>query len=321
MIFFTKNEKIADYSLHSRIHALKFLETNHLKMFVKREDELSCTISGSKIRKYVSLIPDLLAQSITHVGLIGGHHSNHVLGLSQLLIENNITPILFTLKNHTNKKGNALLINCLISENNRIEIARNQWDQAEEIALDYFSKTAFNYRIVPEGAFMNEALPGALTLTEDILRNEQQAGLKFDHIFIDSGMGLSAIALILGLKTLRHSAHVHVISMSDHLSLFHQKLKKMHEVFLKMYNLSLDVPFDYSFYQPDENKSFGSTSSSIFSQIKEIARSDGFFCDPIYNAKLFIKAKSIIIEKKLEGIGLIIQSGGTFSLMGFDDKL
>jgi 1-aminocyclopropane-1-carboxylate deaminase/D-cysteine desulfhydrase-like pyridoxal-dependent ACC family enzyme len=109
--------------------------------------------------------------------------------------------------------------------------------------------------------------------------------------------------------------------MSDHLSLFNQKLKTMYEVFLKMYNLSVDFPSDFSFYQPDENKSFGSTSNSTFNQIKEIARSDGFFCDPIYNAKLFIKAKSIIMEKKLEGLGLIIQSGGTFSLMGFDDKL
>ncbi len=53
-------EPLADYQLQSRTHLLK----NFKNIYIKRDDELSFGISGSKIRKYASLIPNLLRHSI-----------------------------------------------------------------------------------------------------------------------------------------------------------------------------------------------------------------------------------------------------------------
>jgi hypothetical protein len=39
---------------------------------------------------------------------------------------------------------------------------------------------------VPEGAHLPESLPGALTLPLDILENERDNNITFDHIFIGS---------------------------------------------------------------------------------------------------------------------------------------
>ena len=75
--------------------ALAHLISPSINCFVKRDDELGFGISGSKIRKYRSLIPWLIQKGIEEVVIIGSSCSNHVLGLSQLLIENKLKPTLF----------------------------------------------------------------------------------------------------------------------------------------------------------------------------------------------------------------------------------
>src|SRR5579883_147233 len=78
-----------DYPTHSRVHPLREFPC----VFVKRDDELGFGISGSKFRKYRCLIPQLREKK--EVIVLGGPSSNHVLSLTQLLIENGIQPILY----------------------------------------------------------------------------------------------------------------------------------------------------------------------------------------------------------------------------------
>ena len=79
---------LCDESLlfHSRVHALS--DNEYPDTWIKREDESSFGISGSKKRKYASLIPFLKKNKFDCVGVIGGSNSNNVIGLVQLLIEN-----------------------------------------------------------------------------------------------------------------------------------------------------------------------------------------------------------------------------------------
>jgi len=79
-------------NLQSRIHRL---QPPFEAVFVKRDDELSSSISGSKIRKYASLILFLKSEGFTDVLLLGGFRSNHVIGCAQLLKENRLTPHVF----------------------------------------------------------------------------------------------------------------------------------------------------------------------------------------------------------------------------------
>ena len=50
--------------LHSRAHHLKYILPKNGKAFVKRDDELGFAISGSKLRKYQSLLPEMLKNNI-----------------------------------------------------------------------------------------------------------------------------------------------------------------------------------------------------------------------------------------------------------------
>ena len=41
-----------EYPTHSRVHKLRVGDPYEVACYIKREDELGCVLSGSKIRKY-----------------------------------------------------------------------------------------------------------------------------------------------------------------------------------------------------------------------------------------------------------------------------
>lgn len=299
-----------DYPFHSRVHKMHSFPKN---VYVKREDELGFGIAGSKIRKYRTLIPYLKGNRIQEVALIGGAHSNHILSFSQLLIENAIQPFLF-LRGEASPliQGNHFLLRLLVPKTQIQWISRKEWPAALEIASRSHSC------VLPEGAMIPEALPGLLTLVTDILINEQTHG-RFGHVFVDSGTGLTAIALILGFAWLKKNTVVHVLQLTEKADVFRQKLKSYQSVFEKWLGHSIHSINNYELHYPTKGKSFGSTTNEVFNQILETARQEGFFTDPIYSGKLFLEAKRL--TNTLHEPCLIIHSGGSLSLFGFASKM
>lgn len=310
---------------HSRIHRLKTFNTNLATCFVKREDELGFGISGSKLRKYTSLLPHLLAKQCQEAVIIGSAYSNHILGLTQLLIENNIKPTLFLLGEQISKRqGNLLLTSLLVAESQIHWMSRKDWVDVESLATKYAQEQIHTTIVVPEGAFMPAALPGALTLALDILQNEQQLQEKFDHIFIDAGTGLTAIATILVFAWLKKKTQIHILLLADNEAIFIDKLKQMQLIFEQLVNAKLhwqNIIKQFTLFLPTHAKSFGAINKNILHNIKTIAHEEGFFTDPIYSAKLFFETKKILKNKALQGNVLIIHSGGCLTLMGFQEQL
>lgn len=309
---------------HSRVHLLKYILPKNGISFVKRDDELGFAISGSKLRKYHSLLPIMLKNDIEHAVMIGGAYSNNLLGLSQLLIENNITPHLMVRGEKASKPvGNLLLLSTLVPPNQIKFIARKDWLQVDDIAKDY-SKSFNQSMVIPEGADMVESLPGALTLAFDILENEKQLNLSFDHIFIEAGTGFTAIALILGLARVNNLRNIHILLLADTKEIFIKKLCFYYENSTNLFNTPLQfekIISSIQFYMPGTAKSFGATNATIFECITDIARSDGFFTDPIYSAKLFCNAKNVVEKNNLQGNVLVVHSGGGLALMGYQENL
>jgi 1-aminocyclopropane-1-carboxylate deaminase len=306
------------YPCHSRIHPLNSWNTSSQRCFVKRDDELGFGISGSKIRKYRSLIPFFLSQKIEEVILIGSAHSNHVLGMTQLLIENRIKPTLFLKKpSRLEQTGNFLLTSLLLPSSSLYWVNRREWKEAEQLARCYASKQSTKAFVLPEGGSTEMALPGALSLPLDIA--SQNA--FFDHIFMDSGTGLTAIALLLGLAWLEIKSLVHVVLMAGSSLDFLTQLSRYHSVFEKLLRQSCPFPQNFLLHQPSLAASFGSTNAALFQEMKLLAQAEGFLTDPIYSGKLFLTAKHHLATSKIEGNILIHHSGGGLSLFGFQEQL
>lgn len=310
------------YNRHSRIHAMRMLQSSEYRVFVKREDELSFSISGVKIRKYLSLLPFIKASQIEEAILIGGAYSNNVLGITQLLIENGIAPIALLRKmGRETLSGNHLFLRMLISEESIIWVDRNDWSKVEEMAAELSKMRKKKSLVIPEGSFLPEALPGVLTLSTDILRNEIEQGIAFDHIFIDAGTGVQAIALILGHSWIGRDSTIHVVLLAENEEAFRDKLIQLQRYFSRLMGEEMPFPNNFCFHRPHSGRSFGSMSSEVFREIKATASQEGFFLDPIYSGKLFLTGKKLLQMNSLKGNILFVHSGGALTLSGFQEKM
>lgn len=297
------------WSLSSRVHRLNHFPDEGVTCYVKRDDELGCGISGSKLRKYASLMPFIINKGIQHLVIIAGPQSNNLLAALQLGREFNLKITAFLIKPWSLEiKGNFKLSRLFIEESEIIWVNRAQWHDVERKAHEYLNTLKEPGFVLNEGASVPGAMEGAMSLAEDIIKNEKALDCSFQHIFVDAGTGFSAMALIKGLALHHHQARIHVLLLADDEETFHCKLGQWMDF----------RPENYDCFYPHTAKAFGSVNQTVKEEIRRLAREEGILADPIYSAKLFHEARKYVIEKGVQGNVLIIHSGGTLTMAGFE---
>lgn len=325
-------EKFIDtsYNLHTRIHPVNsYIQAGNTEIFIKREDELSSGISGSKYRKFAGLIPFFKANNFDEIAVIGSAYSNNVVAALQLLNENKIHCKLFLLESHHDKPGgNALFIKMLLRNKDDIfRLKRDEWPEVENIASKYAiaAKEKNNKKVfvLTEGAAVKEAIPGAMTIAQDILLNEKQLNKEFQHIFIDSGTGTSAIGLILGLQFLQvKDRNIYITLIAGDEPFFRAQLEK----FTREIQEFTGIPFTalhqnkLHFLKPATAASFGAINATVLEETLKIAKEEGILMEPVYSVKHFYTAKKFIAENNISGHTLIIYNGGSLGLAGFQER-
>lgn len=294
------------WNLHSRVHPLNCFPDG---CFVKRDDELSCGISGSKWRKYSSIVPALIAQNIEHLIIIAGAQSNNLLAALQVARELQLKVTAFLIQpRQVHQRGNYALSRLFLDENEIVWVAREHWSQVEELACDYLQNQSGKCFLLREGAAQKEALEGAMSLADDILLNEKITNRRFRHIFIDAGTGFAALALAKRLETSGHPARVHTLILAEDEQALYKRARQWLDA----------VPNNISCFYPDTARAFGAVNQTIKQEIKRVAKEEGILLDPIYTSKLFYQVRKRLSSEQFEGYKLMIHSGGVLSLSGFD---
>lgn len=297
------------WNLSSRVHKLNHFPADGVSCYVKRDDELGCGISGSKMRKYSSLMPCLVNKGIRHLLIIAGPQSNNLLAALQMAREFQLEITAFLIKPwNLEIQGNFKLSSLFLNEDEVFWINRTEWSQVEIMAEEYLKRLNKPGYVLREGASVTESMTGAMSIAKDIFVNEDTLGIQFQHIFVDAGTGFSAAALIKGLAELKHQAAIHVLLLADDEETFKTKLM----------NWIGEIPEHVHSFYPQTAKSFGSFNQEVKQEIRRLALEEGILADPVYSAKLFYEARRYIEEQQLNGNVLIIHSGGTLTMAGFD---
>lgn len=311
-----------DYPYQSRVHTLRSFPCS---CYVKRDDELGFGISGSKVRKFRSLVPDLKSRGIDTVIVVGGSSSNNILGLVQLLVEEGIAPVLFLLGEQANElQGTHLWIRLVVDRCLIRWISHEQWTQVMSLAEEFAKnlvEEGKKVEIIPEGSVLPCAIPGALSLAVDIVRNEKHAGVVFDHLFLDAGTGFQAAITVLAYAWLEKKARFSIVLMAGTKESFESLLKEYHLAFEQWLGEKVPFPMNYELLFPISGKSFGSVNATIVESILHFASVEGILTDPIYSAKLFDTARDQLQGKVIQENTLIVHSGGGLSLSGFQSKI
>lgn len=313
----------------SRIHLIKgyFPLYSNTPLYIKREDELSAGVVGSKLRKYLSLLPSLAAQDIVEVILIGSSHSNNVMGLAQLLIERGVGVTAFV-KRPGNREltGNHLFLTMLLPSSRIHYITSAQWPEVEQLATAHaqvLEQSGRQTKVIPEGGDARDALPGILTIATDIARNERETGIRFDHIWTDSGTGISAIGLLLGLQLSGMADRcVHITLIAGSEEEFNARYQRHERWMEKLWGTALpDQRPEVSFIKPATAASFGSINKTILRETGSIARETGILMDPVYSVKHFYTVKCAMETSPPKGPQLLLFNGGALGLCGFQHSL
>eukprot|EP00808_Paulinella_micropora_P006572 g67075.t1 len=187
--------------------------------------------------------------------------------------------------------------------------------------------------VIPEGACCPEAVSGALSLAADL---EKQLGLgaasssssssssscssqhatahshipRFDHIFMDSGTGLTAAATIWAFRWLQGQSqanitlpHLHVMLNAGNTESFHQRLQEVQGWLpawmrsdLLPANNHMSAAASFTLHAPSVGKSFGSAPSATLREVRRLVSEHGVWTEPVYSGKLFADGLRLVSQ-------------------------
>ncbi|MCW8905227.1 hypothetical protein [Sedimenticola sp.] len=313
----------------SRCHPLHGYLPQHSStpLFIKREDELNANAVGTKYRKYLSLIPALEHSGNNRIILIGSAHSNNVVGLAQLLRSRGIdVSALIKAPGNNQLVGNHLLLTMLLPHDRMQYVSHPDWPQVEEIAEQMVARLkqqGISAAVIPEGGYSEAVLPGILTLAADLQRNGEELGVEFQDIWTDSGTGVSAIGLLLGMRLLGITKPcVHITRIAGYPDEFRQRYDQFERWLERLTQKPLpEARPQVRFIQPATAASYGSVNQTILRESWAIARETGLLMDPVYSVKHFYTVKCEMERQAPNGPQLILYNGGTLGMCGFQSRL
>lgn len=324
-----RNRLDRELNWKSRCHLLNgyLPQTPFAPLFIKREDELNANAVGTKHRKYLSLLPALEHSGNSRIILIGSAHSNNVAGLTQLLRSRGFD-VSVLIKTPGNKEltGNQLLLNMLLPAEKIDYVSRGEWPRVERIAeqkVAQLRRRGIHATALAEGGYSEAALPGILTLAADLQRNITELGVKFQDIWTDSGTGISAIGLLLGMRLLRITTpRVHITQIAGNPDEFWQRYDQFERWLARLLQKPLPVERpQVRFLSPATAAAYGSVNSTILRESWSIARETGLLMDPVYSVKHLYTVKRALEQRPPEGPQLILYNGGTLGMSGFQSRL
>ncbi len=289
-------------------------------LWIKREDELSFTLSGPKFRKFCGL--NRLFKNFETIIGIGSARSAFLLGLAQMCREQRKDLVLFLLRSAPYQTfGTDVLYENAFQAFPQQWYDRADWANGKQLAITW-AESLGNAVVLPEGGACREALAGALSLALDLVEQMEYLAIPLRNIWIDSGSGFTAQALIWGLGTLlKKPPLVHVVLCAGNSESFGEGLR-LREGEARA-SLAIDWQrADFRLYRPSTAASYGSTNRTVWDKIAACHQDQGILLDPLYMAKLMLTYEAQHkAHNARDGPTLILHSGGGLNNFGYLDGL
>lgn len=307
--------------LRSRVHPSRYLSTATRTVWLKRDDELSFGASGTKVRKFASLVEHFRSSGVGGVVVTGALNSHGVLAAGQFLQEAGLAvelvlreprdlglvPVVFELTRQ------------LVGEDAIVRIPRDDWDlEAPRACADArraLESAGHRVQVVLEGGGHVAALPGAMTLALDLESSEREAAVVFSDVFVEAGTGVSAFALATALALRRYPWTLHILSTArppDDLAAAFDRWSTA---------LGAPQPENVNWYDAAQTVP---VEAWLLSQptMQAAMRADGILFDPVYTGRLILLAARLVEDGELgPGDVAVVHSGGALGLLAYSLSL
>lgn len=288
-------------------------------LFFKRDDLLGLAQGGNKTRKLEFLIGEAVAQGADTIITAGGIQSNHCRLTLAACVKENLKCVLVLEENardlyYTKTSGNYLLYQLLGAEN--IKVIPNGEDVYEEMARQAVELEAQGRKpyVIPVGGSNTTGMTGYATCAEEIVQQEKELGVEFDHVVCVSGSGGMHAGLIAGLQGVGSRAKVIGINVSRGKKEQEEKVYELANEAATHLRLDEEVPREAVLCLDDYvGPGYALPTDEMVEAVKLTGSTEGLILDPVYTGKAMAGVIDLIRSnyfKETDNV-LFIHSGGS----------
>lgn len=259
-------------------------------IWVKRDELTGTEVSGNKIRKLEFCIAEAQRQGCDTLITCGGIQSNHCratavlgvrLGMKVHLILRGEKPAV--------PEGNLLMDYLSGAEISYLSQAewRGHEDLARELQASYANEDHKAF-FIPVGASDEVGLWGYIKASEELQQDFLGLQMEPDYIVTATGSGGTQAGLIVGTELLGMKSQVVAFNVSDDAAYFEKKIHEDVRLWKQRYEQAFDAEnMKIKTVEGYLGPGYGVAGPEIFDSIKELARCEGIFLDPVYTGKAF----------------------------------
>ncbi|PKP00436.1 MAG: D-cysteine desulfhydrase family protein [Bacteroidetes bacterium HGW-Bacteroidetes-8] len=291
-----------------------------VNIYFKRDDQTGSEISGNKIRKLEYALKEALDKGATMVITTGGIQSNHCRATTAAATMVGLKVVLLLrISEEPRIEGNFFLDKLFGAEirycspeeyrSSRNEIMKSIADEKESMGESCY--------IIPEGASNGIGSMGYFRAMEEIVKQEDEIGVKFDTIVVAVGSGGTYSGLCLANKYYELNKRVIGFAVCDDSEYFVNQIDNINREAL----VHLDKPVKISKNDIEINDKYVGIGYALSTPaeldfIKYLASKEAVVLDPVYTAKAMIGLYNEIKSDNLKSSDniLFIHTGGLFGL-------
>jgi len=312
-------KKVGFANLPTKIERLNRLSDQLGKnIYIKRDDQTGMEVSGNKIRKLEYCVADALSKNCDYLITCGSIQSNHCrataavaakLGLGSYLVlkGDKDTPV----------EGNLFFDRMLGAEIKFVtseEYKYNRADIMKNIKEDLEKKGHKAY-IIPEGASNGIGSLGYIDAMEEILKQEEDMGVKFDAIVVTVGSGGTYSGLYYGNRLYNNSATVYGFNITETKEHFQEVVLNLLKEIAQYTGKEIEARKDeIDIIDGYVGRGYALSRPEEIEFLSYLAKLEGLILDPVYTGKTMYGLVEEIKKgnfDKHENI-LFIHTGGIF---------
>lgn len=307
-------QKISLANLPTKIEKLERLSQElGTNLYIKRDDQTGIEVSGNKVRKLEYAVAEAQRQGAKVLITCGALQSNHARATAVVANKLGMKSVLVLMDGEKNPPNGNYLLDLLLGAEIRL-ITAEEYAHVDQIMQDIkseYDRKGESAYIIPMGASNAVGMFGYIEAIQEIIAQEKEMGIHFDAIVDTVGSTGTYAGLVVG--NVIHGGNFDILgfSISDTRENFQQKsyrnisdcCKYLSEgghshtpESLGIKQDSLQILDDY------RGRGYALNDADDFDFLKEIARKEGIFIDPVYTGKAL---KGLISEIKASKEGKV----------------
>ena len=297
------------------------------EVWIKRDDLTGVALSGNKVRKLEFLAADALERGADTLITCGAVTSNHARATAVVAARLGLHSHLVLRGDDERPRRGNLLLDTILGASLQF-ISTEEWRERDAIMAAAAERLSVDGRrgyVIPEGGSNHLGAMGYAIQVAELLQQEQELGLRIGRIVHAVGSGGTTAGIALGLAAAgREDVDVVGVAVCDDAAYFDDVISRIADSTVAAGYVPSPIRRDarWRVLEGFKGDGYGAADPEGIELIRDVARYEGVFLDPVYTGKAFAGMLGEIESgAPAGGTTVFLHTGGVFGLFSFANEL